>query len=60
MSGVKGAALPRRSFTLDAGMLSYAHSTGAGNRLPRMPHGECGVGGSAPRPPSPYVRIVVL
>lgn len=53
MSGVKGAALPRRSDTLDAGGLYYAHGTGAGVCQPRLPHGECGVWGSAPRLPSP-------
>jgi hypothetical protein len=49
--GVKGAGLGlRRSFTLDALEVTHAIAAGQGvAHLARLPHGECGVWGRAPR-----------
>lgn len=47
--GSRARPWPRRSFTLDAGALTHALGTGAGERMTRLPHGECGVWGSAPQ-----------
>ena len=48
-TGSRARPWPRRSFTLDAGALIDAIGAGGGERRPRLPHGECGVWGSAPR-----------